>query len=133
MPCAKYIGPDGTLFDLKSIREKTNEHHALLIIDGTQSVGAFPFSIEETQPDALICATYKWLLGPYSLGFAYFGSYFDNGSPIEESWLNRKNSEDFSELTNYNDDYKDGANRYCMGESANFTSVPMATKLSNKL
>ena len=119
---------DGTLFDLKTIREKTLRHNALLIIDGTQSVGAFPFSIEEFQPDALVCATYKWLLGPYSFGFAYFGSYFDDGLPIEESWLNRKNSEDFSGLTNYNDEYKDGANRYCMGESANFTSVPMATK-----
>ncbi len=119
---------DGTLFDLKSIREKTNEHHALLIIDGTQSVGAFPFSIEETQPDALICAGYKWLLGPYSIGFAYFGSYFDNGSPIEESWLNRKDSENFAGLTNYKDNYRDGANRYSMGEYSNFISVPMATK-----
>lgn len=119
---------DGTLFDLKSIRKKTRQHNVLLIIDGTQSVGALPFSIEEFQPDALICAAYKWLLGPYSFGFAYFGSYFDNGSPIEESWLNRKDSENFVGLTQYNDDYKDGANRYCMGETANFISVPMATK-----
>lgn len=119
---------DGTLFDLISIRKKAHKHNALLIIDGTQSIGAMPFSIDKIKPDALVCATYKWLLGPYSFGFAYFGSYFDNGFPIEESWCNRKNSEDFSGLTNYNDDYKDGANRYCMGETANFISVPMATK-----
>ena len=119
---------DGTLFDLKHIREKTILYNALLIIDGTQSVGAMHFSIEEFKPDALICAAYKWLLGPYSFGFAYFGSYFDNGSPIEESWYNRKDSENFAGLTNYKNDYKDGANRYCMGETANFISVPMATK-----
>lgn len=119
---------DGTLFDLKAIREITLQHNALLIIDGTQSVGALPFSITEFKPDALICAAYKWLLGPYSFGFAYFGNYFDNGSPIEESWSNRIDSENFAGLTNYKDDYKDGANRYCMGETANFISVPMATK-----
>ncbi len=119
---------DGTLFDLKAIRKKTRQHNALLIIDGTQSVGAFPFSIEKIKPDALICAAYKWLLGPYSFGFAYFGSYFDNGIPIEESWSNRKDSENFAGLTDYKDEYKDGANRYCMGETANFISVPMATQ-----
>ena len=119
---------DGTLFDLTSIRKKTKEHDALLIIDGTQSVGAMPFSVEKLQPDALICAAYKWLLGPYAFGFAYFGPYFDNGSPIEESWANRVDSENFAGLTNYNDNYKEGANRYCMGESANFISVPIATK-----
>jgi selenocysteine lyase/cysteine desulfurase len=124
---------DGTLFDLKTIREKTRQNNALLIIDGTQSVGALPFSVEEIQPDALICAAYKWLLGPYSFGLAYFGSYFDNGSPIEESWSNRIDSENFAGLTNYKDDYKEDANRYCMGETANFVSVPMATQAIKQL
>lgn len=124
---------DGSLFDLVAIRAKTRTYKALLIIDGTQSVGALPFSVEKIQPDALVCATYKWLLGPYALGLAYFGPYFDNGTPIEESWVNRVDSEDFAGLTNYNDDYKDGANRYGMGESANFTSVPMATAAINQI
>ncbi len=119
---------DGTLFDLAAIRKKTNLYNALLVIDGTQSVGALPFSVEKIKPDALICATYKWLLGPYSFGLAYYGNYFDNGIPIEESWSNRLNSEDFSGLTKYESRYKEKANRYCMGESANFISTPMATK-----
>ena len=38
---------DGTLFDLVSIRAKANEVGAKLIIDGTQSVGALPFSVKE--------------------------------------------------------------------------------------
>ncbi|MCF6212794.1 MAG: aminotransferase class V-fold PLP-dependent enzyme [Flavobacteriaceae bacterium] len=50
---------DGTLFDLEKIRQKTKEHKALLIIDGTQSVGALPFFVAKIQPDALICAGYK--------------------------------------------------------------------------
>lgn len=116
---------DGTVFNLKDIREKTVIHKALLIIDGSQSIGALPFSVKELQPDALICAGYKWLFGPYSCGLAYYGSYFDNGIPIEENWSNRLNSENFAGLTNYEDQYKPYASRYNVGESANFIAVPM--------
>ncbi|NBC06158.1 MAG: aminotransferase class V-fold PLP-dependent enzyme, partial [Bacteroidetes bacterium] len=62
---------DGTLFDLPAIRQRATEAGALLVIDGTQSVGALPFDIQEIQPDALICAAYKWLMGPYTTGLAY--------------------------------------------------------------
>lgn len=116
---------DGTLFDLKALRQRTNEVGALLIIDGTQSVGALPFYITEIQPDALVCGAYKWLLGPYSMGMAYFGERFDNGIPIEESWMNRLESERFENLTAYQDEYKPKAHRYNMGENSQFIAVPM--------
>lgn len=124
---------DGTLFDLKAIRAKTKEVGALLIIDGTQSVGALPFSVKKIQPDALICAAYKWLLGPYSLGLAYYGEVFDNGSPLEENWINRYQSEDFAALVNYKDQYRPFANRYSVGEQSNFILVPMLTKALEQL
>lgn len=116
---------DGTLFDLKAIREKTNKHGALLVVDGTQSVGALPFSIKEIRPDALICAGYKWLMGPYSLGLAYYGPYFDNGTPIEENWINRLHSEDFTRLVDYQPNYRPLANRYSVGEQSNFILTPL--------
>ncbi|MEP5340244.1 MAG: aminotransferase class V-fold PLP-dependent enzyme [Algibacter sp.] len=114
---------DGTLFDLKSISNKIKSHHGLLIIDGTQSIGALPFSVKDIQPDAVICASYKWLLGPYSYGLAYYGAYFDDGIPIEENWSNRLDSEKFT--GEYQSEYKSQANRYNTGESANFIAVPM--------
>ena len=116
---------NGSLFDLKAIREKSKQHNALLIIDGSQTVGAFPFSINDIQPDALICAGYKWLFGPYGCAYAYFGSYFDSGEPIEENWSNRLDSENFAGLTNYQSEYKPLANRYAVGESGNFIYVQM--------
>lgn len=119
---------DGTLFDLKAMREKTKQIGALLIIDGTQSVGVYPFSVKDIQPDALICATYKWLLGPYSFGFGYYGPYFDQGIPIEESWKNRLDSVKFDRLADYQDNYKEGAARYSMGEYGNFIAIPMLTE-----
>ncbi|MBT8321783.1 MAG: aminotransferase class V-fold PLP-dependent enzyme [Eudoraea sp.] len=124
---------DGTLFDLKAIRKKSREHGALMIIDGTQSVGALPFSIRELQPDVLICAGYKWLLGPYSLGLAYYGDSFNEGIPIEENWINRLNSEDFKGLTAYQDAFQPGAERYSVGESSNFNHLPMLLEALEQL
>lgn len=124
---------DGTLFDLKSIRARTREVGALLVVDGTQSVGAFPFDIEEIQPDALICAGYKWLLGPYSIGLAYYGEFFDDGKPIEENWINRRNSQNFADLVNYETHYQPGSLRYEVGEHSNFILVPMLLKALEQL
>ena len=116
---------NGSLFDLKAIRDKTKANDALLVIDGSQTVGAFPFSVAELEPDALVCAGYKWLFGPYGCAYAYFGPYFDNGIPIEENWCNRFNSEDFSGLTAYESRYKPLANRYASGEGGSFIYVKM--------
>ena len=119
---------DGTLFMLKEIRKRTRDVGALLIVDGTQSIGALPFDVMQIQPDALICAGYKWLLGPYSIGLAYYGEYFDDRKPIEENWINRLNSEDFTLLVNYESSYQDGSLRYDVGEHSNFILVPMLLK-----
>ena len=124
---------DGTLFDLKAIRKKTREHNALLIIDGSQSIGALPFSVKEIQPDALAVVAYKWLMGPYSFGMAYFSDYFNEGEPIEDSWINRHNSEDFSGLVKYESRYQPKAGRYNMGEYSNFVNTPILAKSLEQL
>ncbi len=124
---------DGTLFHLLAIRKRTKEVGALLIIDGTQTVGALAFDVQKIQPDALICAGYKWLLGPYSLGLAYYGEVFDGGKPVEENWINRKNSENFAGLVNYEPNYHPGALRYEVGEHSNFILVPMLLKALEQL
>lgn len=116
---------NGTLFDLKKIGERAHEVGALFVIDGTQSVGALPIDVQEMGIDALICGGYKWLMGPYSLGYAYFNEKFADGKPIEENWINRKDSEDFANLVNYKDDYQPHSLRYDMGERSNFILVPM--------
>ncbi len=124
---------DGTLYDLRAIRQKSREAGALLVIDGTQSVGALPFYIDEFDPDALICAGYKWLMGPYATGLAYFGPYFDGGRPLEENWINRLHSEQFGGLVNYQEEYHPLAARYSVGEHSNFQLVPMLSEAIRQL
>ena len=116
---------DGTRFDLEAIGRRAREAGAALVIDGTQSVGALPFDVERIRPDAVICAGYKWLLGPYSLGLAYYAERWHRGRPLEENWITRQNSESLRAIVDYQDLYHPGAIRFDMGERSNFVLVPM--------
>jgi selenocysteine lyase/cysteine desulfurase len=116
---------DGTRFDLKAVGRRAREVGAALIVDGTQSVGAMPFDVSSIQPDALVCAGYKWLLGPYAIGMAYFGPRFDQGIPLEEGWITRMGSDNFSRLVDYEASYQPRAIRFDVGERSNFILVPM--------
>ena len=91
----------------------------------TQSIGAVPISIKEIQPDFLITACYKWLLGPYSTGLMYVNPKYHSGKPIEQNWITRKDSENFAGLVNYKSDYQKGARRFDVGERSNFALIPM--------
>jgi selenocysteine lyase/cysteine desulfurase len=116
---------NGTIYNLKAIGEKCKLHNALFIVDGTQSVGALAIDVATFHIDALVCAAYKWLMGPYAIGLAYYSKAFDGSTPIEESWLNRSNAHDFTSLTNYTEDYLPGASRYSAGALGNFILLPM--------
>jgi selenocysteine lyase/cysteine desulfurase len=116
---------NGTAFDLEAIGLRCRETGAAFIVDGTQSVGALPIDVRKYHIDALVCAGYKWLMGPYSMGLAYYGERFNKGIPIEESWMNRTNAAQFSRLTEYESSYTPGAGRYNVGEFSNFILIPM--------
>jgi len=82
--------------------------------------------VQAIQPDFLVAACYKWLMGPYSIGFTYAAPHRQEGRPLEYGWLQRAGSENFAGLVDYRDDYQPGARRYDMGEHANFTLMPAA-------
>lgn len=116
---------DGTVFELEAVGALCRRQGALLVVDGTQSVGALPFDLGRIRPDALVCAAYKSLLGPYSVALAYFGERFDGGRPLEDSWIARMGSEDFANMTSYREEYRAKALRYDMGERSNHVALPM--------
>jgi selenocysteine lyase/cysteine desulfurase len=116
---------DGSCLDMEQIAVLCREKSIKLVIDGTQSIGAMPVSIAKIRPDFLITATYKWLMGPYSFGFMYVNPDHHSASPMEHNWINRRDSENFSGLVNYPDDYQNGARRFDVGEKSNFVLTPM--------
>ncbi len=117
---------DGSVLDLVRTGERAREVGATLVVDATQSLGAHPLDVSEVRPDFLVSAAYKWLLGPYSLGFLYVGEGYREGMPIEHNWISREGSEDFARLVEYTDAYGPGARRYDVGERSNFVLLPMA-------
>ncbi|QIP15742.1 aminotransferase class V-fold PLP-dependent enzyme [Spirosoma aureum] len=115
----------GIQFDLEAIGKRAREVGAWFAVDGTQAIGALPFDLTACQPDVVVCAGYKWLMGPYSLGLAYFSPAFDEGIPLEEGWMNRLDSNQFHRLMDYQPIYRPKAYRYNVGEQSHFIQMPM--------
>jgi selenocysteine lyase/cysteine desulfurase len=124
---------DGGLLDLAGIGARLRDVGAALVVDATQSLGAMPLDLASVRPDFLVAATYKWLLGPYTLGFLYVAPKWHDGYPIEHNWITREGSEDFTSLVQFRDRFQQGARRYDMGEVSNFGSLPAAIESLRQL
>ena len=118
---------DGVLLDLQEIGRAARQVGAALVVDASQSMGAHPLDLAAVRPDFLVSVGYKWLLGPFGLGYMIVDEkWHRDGVPIEESWLTRAGCENFAGLVDYVDEYRPGARRFDFGEFPQFLSVPMA-------
>jgi selenocysteine lyase/cysteine desulfurase len=122
--CAQVRWTEGARIDLAAIGARCREVGAALVLDLTQSCGAMVFDVAEVQPDFVVAAGYKWLLGPYATGFLYAAPHRRDGAPLEQNWITREGASDFSRLIDYTDAYAPGAERYDMGERSNFALLP---------
>ena len=117
---------DGGLLDLAAIGRRCRAVGSALVLDVTQSLGALPLDLAAVRPDFLVCPGYKWLLGPYSLGYLYVAPQHRQGRPLEHNWIARENSEDFARLIDYRAGYQPGARRFDVGERSNFALMPVS-------
>ena len=123
----------GTVFDLERIGRRAREVGAALVLDLTQSLGALPVDLGRIRPDFAAGAAYKWLLGPYSLGYLYADPARLDSEPLEHNWIQRGNARDFAGLVDYTDDRQAGARRFDAGERSNFALVPAALAAARQL
>jgi selenocysteine lyase/cysteine desulfurase len=118
---------DGGIVDLVRVGDRAREVGAAFIIDASQALGATPLDLARLQPDFLVSVGYKWQLGPYGLSYLYASpKWQQQGLPIEQSWMPRRGSSDFTRLTDYLDDFQPGARRFDMGQFTQFVLAPMA-------
>ncbi|OEU86222.1 hypothetical protein DB35_01835 [Streptomyces abyssalis] len=61
----------GATADLGALGEICREAGVLLVVNGSQGVGARPVDVARTPVDALVSCGYKWMCGPYGTGFAW--------------------------------------------------------------
>ncbi|HEX5185186.1 MAG TPA: aminotransferase class V-fold PLP-dependent enzyme [Allosphingosinicella sp.] len=116
----------GTMFDLEAVARRCRSVGAALILDTTQSTGALPLDLAAIDPDYMVAACYKWLLGPYSVGFLYVAPRHQQGRPLEEAWISRAGAENFRRLCAATDALEPNARRFDMGERSNFALLPVA-------
>jgi len=117
---------DGSFLDLEAVGTAVRDVGAALVVDASQSLGAMPFDAAAIRPDFVYAVGYKWLLGPFGLGYLWASPEHRQGTPLEQGWIVRAGAEDFAGLVNYRDEYAPGARRYDMGERSSFHLIPMA-------
>jgi len=115
---------NGARINLEAIRQECDKIGCMLVVDATQSLGAMPFPIEQIKPDFLVASGYKWLLCPYGFSLMYVSEEWRKARPLEETWLARKNAEDFASLVNYSDNYMPGSRRFDVGEKCSEAILP---------
>ena len=124
---------DGGSVDLAAIGARARQAGAALVVDASQAVGAVPLDLEAIRPDYLVTVGYKWLLGPFALGYLYVAEQHRDGVPLEENWISRLGSQDFGGLVDYQDSYQPGARRFDVGQRTHFETTSMATAALRQL
>ncbi len=116
---------DGGVFDLRRIGAAARAAGAALVLDLTQSAGVLDPALGAVRPDFVAGACYKWLMGPYSMGYLVLGA---GGAavPLEENWIQRANARQFARLVDYTDERLPGGAGLDAGERSNFALVPAA-------
>lgn len=114
----------GFRVDLQALSAVCRQYEVLLVIDASQGIGSLPFRVDDVPFDLLTCATYKWLLGPYGLGFSYVGhKLLRQLSTPNIHWMRVKGAEDFNRLNDCDLDLVEDASRFDVNETANFFNL----------
>ena len=117
---------DGGLVDLGQVAACTRAGGVRLVVDASQSLGVMPLDVAALRPDFVVSVGYKWLLGPFGRGYLWVAEEHRGGRPLEENWILRAGSDDFTGLVDYHDEYLSGARRYDQGARTLFELTPMA-------
>jgi len=100
---------DGSLLDVPRVAAACHAQGALLLLDVSQCCGALPMDVNQLGADFMVCAGYKWLLGPFGTGFFWAKSeHLGMMRPGPFYWMALMGSHNFAAL-NF-DDPKPAAN-----------------------
>lgn len=109
--------------DLEVVIPALRDIGARVVLDLTQTIGAYPIDISRLAPDFMVAAGYKWQFCPYGVAFLYVDDRYFDGVPIEEAWMDRDGAEDFSRLAEFTDLYQPGARRFDMSAKSSFSNI----------
>jgi selenocysteine lyase/cysteine desulfurase len=62
---------NGCRENVTEVTKLAHAHGALMILDAFHAAGVLPIDVCRLNVDALLCGTYKWLMGPHGAAFLY--------------------------------------------------------------
>jgi len=78
----------GHRYDLAALAATCRQRDVLLVVDGTQAVGAVTVDVEREGIDVLAVSAHKWLLGPFGIGFTHLSQRaMQRLNPSTVGWL----------------------------------------------
>jgi cysteine desulfurase/selenocysteine lyase len=105
----------GLKLDLVRLGAACRARGITFVVDAIQGIGAASIDVRACHIDFLACGGQKWLLSPWGTGFLYVRRELIDGIiPQPVSWMAVKNSEDFTQLCNYELNLFDSARRFEM-------------------
>ena len=114
----------GYRLDLTAFGALIHARGGLFVVDGTQGVGANHLNLHALPVDAMACAAYKWLLGPYGTGFAYIARDLLKKLDLPViNWYSVEGAEDFDSLPKEEFSLIHDARVFDSGETGNFINL----------
>jgi len=111
---------DGSLLDASRVAAACHAQGAMLVLDVSQSCGAVPMDVNELGADFLVCAGYKWLLGPWGTGFFWAKSeQLDSARPGPFYWM-AQGADSFSALNYVDPKPSRNADRWDAAEASSY-------------
>jgi cysteine desulfurase/selenocysteine lyase len=78
----------GFRYDLAAFGQVCRDRDVLLVVDGTQAVGAVIVDAELLGVDVLAVSAHKWMLGPFGIGFIHLSQRgMERLAPSTVGWL----------------------------------------------
>ena len=110
---------DGSLLDAAALAAACHARGTLVCLDVSQSCGGMPLDVVQLDVDFMVCAGYKWLLGPYGSGFFWCRhDHLRAMRPGPFNWASVEGADDFSALTFANPRPAESARRWDASEWA---------------
>ena len=112
---------NGAMIDAAKLAAACHAQGALLLLDVSQSCGAVPMDVTQFGADFLVCAGYKWLVGPFGTGF--FWARHDHISKMRPGpfyWMTAEGVNHFADLATAPPRPENAAKRWDAAETANY-------------
>lgn len=98
MVCIPHVHTfSGHTLDVPTMSQICRRKNIVCVVNVSQSAGSIPIDAMQWSADAIVCAGYKWLLGPYGTGFLWMTQELRERLEYNQAyWISICNDEDLA-------------------------------------